>query len=131
MTETRINELFEELVPMMGKADTVAGEIIRAISRIAYRNWNDGDHIGVGYGNETCNAPARFLAASCNKKVLIIVIKMWGITEDDAYDDYLRQLEEAVLEFIDMNPELKTKKNEDDMWNHQADEDFEYEEDEC
>lgn len=43
-TETRINELFEELVPPQGKADTVAGEIIRAVCRLHYRNWNDGDH---------------------------------------------------------------------------------------
>ena len=33
--EQRINALFEELVPASGKADTVAGEIIRAVSRIA------------------------------------------------------------------------------------------------
>lgn len=59
--EKRIEDLFEELVPTSGKADTVAGEIIRAIARISYRNYNDGDHIGVGYGNETCNPPARYL----------------------------------------------------------------------
>ena len=57
--EQRINALFEELVPASGKADTVAGEIIRAVSRIIYRNYNDGDHVGVGYGNETCNPVSR------------------------------------------------------------------------
>lgn len=48
--EQKINALFAELVPASGKADTVAGEIVRAVSRIGYRNYNDGDHIGVGYG---------------------------------------------------------------------------------
>lgn len=28
------------------------------MNRISYRNWNDGDHIGVGYGRETCNPAA-------------------------------------------------------------------------
>ena len=51
----KLSRMFDEHVPMSGKADTVGGEIVRAISRIGYRWWNDGDHIGVGYGNETCN----------------------------------------------------------------------------
>ena len=35
--EERINKLFEELVPASGKAESLAGELIRAMSRIAYR----------------------------------------------------------------------------------------------
>lgn len=54
----KIDALFEELVPASGKADTVAGEIIRAVCRIGYRWFNDGDMVGVGYWKETCN-PAR------------------------------------------------------------------------
>ena len=45
----RVNTRFEELVPLEGKADTLAGEIVRAISRIGYRFYNDGDQVGVGY----------------------------------------------------------------------------------
>ncbi len=30
----RVNTRFEELVPLEGKADSLAGEIVRAISRI-------------------------------------------------------------------------------------------------
>ena len=67
--EKKLNALFEELVPASGKADTVAGEIVRAITRIGYRNWNDGDHIGVGYGKETCNPAARYLSAKCGEAV--------------------------------------------------------------
>ena len=51
--EERINALFEELVPPMGKADSLAGELVRATCRIGYRYFNDGDHIGIGYGKET------------------------------------------------------------------------------
>ena len=51
--EERINKLFEELVPVSGKAESLAGELIRAMSRIAYRFYNDGDQVGMGYGKET------------------------------------------------------------------------------
>lgn len=53
--------LFEELVPSMGKADTKGGEILRAVNRIQYRYWNDGDIAGQGYGKRTVNPAVRFL----------------------------------------------------------------------
>lgn len=53
--EDRINKLFKELVPETGKADSLAGELVRAMSRIGYRFYNDGDQLGIGYGKETCN----------------------------------------------------------------------------
>lgn len=54
-TEKKIDAMFERLVPRTGKSGTVAGEIVRAVSRIGYRYWNDGDHLGIGYGREVCN----------------------------------------------------------------------------
>ena len=64
MTEEQKNEwaaMEDRLMPVSGKAETVAGEIIRAVDRIWYRWYNDGDKINVGYGKETCNGTARFL----------------------------------------------------------------------
>ena len=116
--EDKICELFDELVPLIGKADTVAGEIVRAISRIGYRNYNDGDHIGVGYGKETCNPAARYLIANCNDKVIMAVRLIWGEVADSRYNAGLLMLEEAVLEYIEEHPELKTTINNDDMWNY-------------
>lgn len=52
---------FTYWVPGMGAAKTVAGEIIRAMERLRYRFWNDGDMVGVEYGNETCNSSNRYL----------------------------------------------------------------------
>lgn len=115
-TEKKINALFEELVPDSGKADTVAGEIIRAISRIGYRNYNDGDHLGIGYGRETCNPAGRFLAAKCSPEIARLVSDAWGICDDEAYDKALAQLEDAVLDYIEKHPELKTTVNDEDMW---------------
>lgn len=120
--ETRISALFDELVPASGKADTVAGEIIRAVSRIAYRNSNDGDHVGVGYGNETCNPAARYLGEvagnhgdPAGNRVQQAVIDMLGIRSDGLYDKAVETLEEAVLAFLDEHPELKTTPNTEDM----------------
>ena len=67
--EDRINKLFKELVPDTGKADSLAGELVRAMSRIGYRFYNDGDQLGIGYGKETCNPAGRFLGVKGNDKI--------------------------------------------------------------
>lgn len=132
--EEKINTLFEELVPASGKAATVAGEIIRAISRIGYRNYNDGDHVGVGYGRETCNPAARYLAAKCDDKVVRLIRTIWGEESDSYYDTGLAALEDGVLEYLEQHPELKETENMEDMWDYRdSDEDVdedEYEDDE-
>lgn len=131
-TEKKLNELFEELVPASGKAATVAGEIVRAMMRISYRNWNDGDHIGAGYGRETCNPAARYLAAKCGEEVGSLVSAIWGIENDKAYDLILEQLEAAVLGYLEQHPELKAAENREDMFDYRdASEDVDtYDEDE-
>lgn len=58
--KNRNSELFMELVPIEGKADTVAGELLRAVNHIYYRYENDGDRIGIASGKEYCN-PAAFI----------------------------------------------------------------------
>ena len=116
--ETRLHELFEELVPPEGKAATVAGEIVRAISRIAYRNYNDGDHIGVGYGKETCNPAARYLMAYCGGDVRKIILDMWGTVSDRVYDAALALLEAQEISFLDTHPELRETESTEDMWEY-------------
>lgn len=113
-----LENLFDELVPSQGKADTVAGEIIRAFARIKYRCFNDGDHIGIGYGNETCNAAARYLDHHCEGAGDIIFDHMWGVYSDDAYDKGLEILESHIAGYIKNHHELKEKKNDVDMWDY-------------
>ncbi len=36
-------QLFDELVPMCGNADTVCGEVLRCASNIYYENYNNGN----------------------------------------------------------------------------------------
>lgn len=116
--EDKINALFEELVPASGKAESVAGEIVRAICRIAYRNWNDGDHLGIGYGRKTCNPAGRYLAAKCSPEIARLVQDAWELYDDDIYDKALSKLEEAVLKYLEEHPELRDTPNEEDMWDY-------------
>lgn len=123
----RIDELFEELVPSVGPAESPAGEIVRAVSKIGYRFYNDGDHIAVGYGNETCNAPARFLIHNLPRSGSDIVVQMWGLNNDNDYEDGLNDLIDYVVEYIDDNPELREPwENPDDMLNYDDPDDYNY-----
>lgn len=114
----KMERLFDELVPSMGKADTEAGEIVRAYNRIAYRWFNDGDRLGIGYGNETCNAAGRYLLEHDRGRKLFGIIKeMWGNWSDSSYESALDDLGWAVLEVLGENPETRTNQTED-MWDH-------------
>lgn len=116
--EERINELFEKLVPTSGKAPTVAGEIVRAISRIGYRWYNDGDQLGIGYGRETCNPAGRYLAKTCDDAIATAVTEAWGIYDEHAYSQKLDALEDTVLDYLERHPELEKKDNTEDMWEY-------------
>ena len=120
--EDRINKLFEELVPASGKAESLAGELIRAMSRIAYRFYNDGDQVGMGYGKETCNPAARFLMAKGSKRVSSLATAIWGIYDEGAYEDLLDILAGAVADHVKQTPDLRTTPTED-MWSYRTDED--------
>lgn len=61
--DSQLQELFELTVPGRGMADTVGGEIVRAMMRVLYRDYNDGDVFYEGYGRETCLSDVNYL---CN-----------------------------------------------------------------
>ena len=129
----KIDELFDELVPSEGKADTVAGEIIRAITRLCYRFYNDGDQVSVGYGNETCNYATRFLEAKLPAEVKGKLDGLWGWQSEDEYEKKLDEAADAVVAYIEAHPELKRQENEEDMrsyFNKDVDTGYEDEEDE-
>lgn len=115
--EDRINALFEELVPRVGKADSLAGELVRATCRIGYRHFNDGDHIGIGYGKETCNPAARFLlkytGAGDSIRIASIVKELWGLSDEATYEKKLDELNGLVADYIGNHPELREVETED------------------
>lgn len=133
--EERINDLFEELVPASGKADSLAGELVRAVSRIGYRFFNDGDQLGIGYGKETCNPAGRFLIAKAPREIGDLVAGLWGMFSEAGYEAVLDILAEKVADYVESHPELREQPTED-MWSFRnadedVDDDEEDEEDWC
>ena len=128
--EERFNNLFEELVPASGKADSLAGEIARATGRIGYRFYNDGDHIGIGYGKETCNPAARFLLAKLPKDIGDLVAALWEMESEEGYEAVLDILVGKVADYIERNPILRKQPTEDMFEYRDKDEDVDDEEEE-
>lgn len=111
----KLNGLFEELVPDAGPAETKAGELVRAVSRIGYRYYNDGDKIGVERGNETCNAAARYIMSEfADQDFSWTVNGMWGLVSDRYYEKGLGLLIEQVVKYIESDPEISEEINECD-----------------
>lgn len=112
----KIDALFEELVPLSGKAENRAGEMIRAISRIGHRFYNDGDMIGIDYGKETCNPAARYLMKYGDEAVDAAFDDLhgWWMKETE-YEAFLDKLAAAVLNQVESHPELRSEPTED-MW---------------
>lgn len=122
-TEKRLNTYFNRLVPIEGKAETKAGEIVRALSKLAYRYSNDGDMIGVEYGNETCNAPARFLIDRLPDKFGEIIGDMWGELNEGIYEKKLYGLIDKVLDYLNTT-DLEKQPNDKDMFDYEWQKDF-------
>ena len=115
-------------MPGMGKAETVAGEIIRATDRIWYRWWNDGDKINVGYGKETCNGTARYLEKIRGAE---FPAEVWnGSLGEDDYTKFTENLVAEMYAFIKERPELETTPNTEDSRMDFIDNDLDREEDE-
>ena len=104
------NNLRDQLVPACGKAATVAGEIIRAMDRLIYRYWNDGDMVGDGYGNETCNGSYRYLY----HKLPDCPDLYEANRDEDVYTEELAKLADCVKAHLESRPDLFTAVNDDD-----------------
>lgn len=104
---------FDILVPASGKADTVAGEIYRAFSRLDYRYFNDGDVFYEGYGRETCGSDAAYLMETTTEKIYKILEDM-ASSNDERYSKGLIKLGEEVKSYLLNNPELFGTINEQD-----------------
>ncbi len=123
MIRDKVDALFEELVPPMGKADSLAGEMIRAACRIGYRFFNDGDQLGIGYGKETCNAAGRFLVKHGNDKIADTVCEMIGLYAEEEYEAKLEELLHAVVEYVERHPQLRQTETDDMFDYYDKDED--------
>ena len=99
-------KLYDEYVPSMGAAETIGGEILRAMTRIIYRFYNDGDMVGIGYGNETCNASDRYL---CD--VVPGYQSLDGFSNEHRYEDTMKKDHRICFEYLQDKPEIFEQEN--------------------
>lgn len=98
--QSKLNKLDDLLVPASGKADTVAGELIRAIQRILYRDYNDGDRFYTGYGLETCAPSVAYIIDTLDNFEINEIFDnlMHGLARGEVTDsEYTKELEEVAI----------------------------------
>ena len=105
-------ELFDKYVPACGKAKTVGGEIVRAVSRIHYRFYNDGDFAGYGYGIETVGSACSYLSdVLCEEidDINDLLDNLTNITPEEhhekEYTNALYALEKEIASYLKENPD--------------------------
>lgn len=120
-----VEAFFEVLVPSSGKADTVAGEIARAINRLGYRWYNDGDIFCLGYGLETTASSAGYLAEVVEDKSVgdlieneVTALGDYYPTDEDIidkhYESFMNTLVKKVGDYLLNNLDLIAEENDID-----------------
>lgn len=119
--DDKLELLFDKLVPNSGKADSVAGEMVRAMMRILYRDYNDGDVFYEGYGLETCGSSAEFLMGSDADLTDDFKAIVEDQLTDEAYTEAITAISNKLVEFIINNPYLIVENNSIDSRNYDID----------
>ena len=126
--EDRNEPLYDDLVPGDGKADTVEGEMLRAINRIVYRYYNDGDEYHTGYGTETAG-PAHAFLVDANHPLRSSMKQIFSTGTD--YEQTLKDALDTILDHIESKQGEYSENTLGDMLDSKSHyEDEEYEEDE-
>jgi len=131
----RNETLCEALVPAAGPTGTIEGEIVRAINRILYRYYNDGDYWFEGYGCETAGDAATFLT----KHSPVNVRKQISRSDQRHGEKYEKPLLEALemivtyveekngeytesdLDYQDCHSKYKARYDDDDYYDSEID----------
>jgi hypothetical protein len=129
--EARNEPLFDKLVPGQGTAETLEGEMLRAVNRLVYRYYNDGDKYNEGYGTETAGPAHSFLVNAVHP----LRAKMDSIMDeefksDGEYERMLKVVLGLVLDHIESKEGEYTKNTQGDIFDYPSEfEDMEEEED--
>lgn len=116
--QSQFNSIFEEFVPASGKADTLAGECVRAISRINYDFYNNG------FGNNTSGA-LNFVKGYIDDEVYDTLYEFTRgrIYNDNYGPDYIHnavvKMTDQVLSMIVNNPQTFSIENKTDLFDLQ------------
>ncbi len=113
----QFEHLFDILVPSSGKCETLAGELIRAVNKIEYRWFNDGDRWFEDYGIETAGPAAMFIIQFENEDETPYWDFMLDWAQDNANDDEyntkVEQLKNSISAYIESHPELLAMETKD------------------
>lgn len=130
----KFNEFFDKYVPINGSANTLGGEIVRAINRIVYRYYNDGDTVDRYCGNEYNHLRAcdTFLKTYCPA-----YHSLSNINELE-YEKHLCDRLKKVFDYLVANPNVFEIANSIDCianapyepWEYDDEEDYDYDDDE-
>ena len=124
--QEKLDAYFDELVPSNGKAKTVEGEMVRAISRIIYRYYNDGDYFFRGYGKETAGPSASYLKIhtpiSNQLKPVLVASQREALrpdtrgeyTDGDGYANRLAEAAQLIVDYVKSKNGVYTPANERD-----------------
>jgi len=96
--------IFKQCVPPSGTGNSKYGEVCRAINKIVYRCFNDGDVFHTGYGIETAGPAACFLGDMAPPSIQRLIGRMEGAS-GEAYEN---MCDELVSAFVNLSPEEVT-----------------------
>jgi hypothetical protein len=77
------------------------GEMLRAINKIIYRHYNDGDYFFTGYGCETAGPAHSFLIQGCPLSYKLKPIFDKTIDDTSNYQKVIYEVLEIILDYID------------------------------
>ena len=119
--EDRNEPLFDKLVPGQGTAETLEGEMLRAVNRLVYRYYNDGDKYNEGYGTETAGPAHSFLVNAVHP----LRAKMDSIMgeeklSDNEYESMLKMVLGLILDYIESKEGEYTKNTQGDIFDYES-----------
>ena len=132
--EKRNQVLYDKLVPGSGASETVEGELMRAINRLVYRFYNDGDFFYKGYGAETAGPAHSFLVNSNQidfplQSTLTSTFDKAMSADEDGYERLIKFALEKVIDHVEATPEDEYTKLDKEMFDFESEFEDEEEDD--
>lgn len=124
--ELKSNEWYDKYVPACGKCATLGGEILRAINKIVYRYYNDGDTVDRYYGSDYNSVKGADIFL---RKYVPGYCTLSGIDEYE-YETPLCKRLKYVVDYLAANEILFETPNQDDYLNYQVYEPIQWDEEE-
>lgn len=118
--QAQYDKMTEELVPASGNCETVAGELIRAASRLGYDFYNNG------MGNNTSGAANFLMEKGAIQDGTYHTVYEYtrgrlynGNYNGDGLHLAIESVVDQTVEFILNNPQLMTMENTEDMFDYE------------